>query len=43
MAGNVDWKKISNELDKIVNDITNTNICDAWDAIDRYIDMYPSL
>lgn len=40
MAGNVDWKKISNELDKIVNDITNTNICDAWDAIDRYIDTH---
>ena len=40
MAGNVDWKKVSNELDKIVNNVTNTNICDAWDSIDEYIDLH---
>lgn len=34
------WKDIEKELDKIVQKITNTNICDAWDAIDQHIDSH---
>lgn len=34
------WKDIEGQLDKDVQNITNTNICDAWDAIDGYIDSH---
>lgn len=37
---NKKWKDIENRIDKIVQEITGTNICDAWDATDKYIDLY---
>ena len=39
-AENLKWKEIQKELDKHVVNVTNTNICDAWDAIDPYIDHH---
>lgn len=39
-ANNLNWKKIESDLDEHVENITNTNICDAWDAIDKYIDHH---
>ena len=39
-ANDLDWKKIDKELQKHVEKITNTNICDAWDATDKYIDPH---
>ncbi len=35
---NMNWTDIESKLDDHVEKITNTNICDAWDATDRYID-----
>lgn len=34
------WKGIDKALDTLVQKVTNTNICDAWDAIDGYIDLH---
>jgi len=34
------WKKIEDEINKYVLQITGTNICDAWDATDSYIDLH---
>lgn len=39
-AKNLDWGKISGDLDKYVVKPTNTNICAAWDATDKYIDTH---
>lgn len=39
-ANNLDWNKIEKELDKHVQNVTNTNICDAWDDTDNYIDPH---
>ena len=39
-AENLKWKDIEKELNKHVQNVTNTNICDAWDAIDTYIDHH---
>ena len=34
------WKQIDSALDGCVQNVTYTNICDAWDAIDGYIDSH---
>ncbi len=34
------WKEIEEKIDGYVLRITGTNICDAWDATDRYIDLH---
>ncbi len=34
------WNEIESNLNKLVENVTNTNICDAWDAIDEYIDLH---
>lgn len=39
-ANNLEWKKIEKQLEEHVKDVTNTNICDAWDATDKYIDEH---
>lgn len=39
-ANDLDWGKIDKDLQKHVHKITNTNICDAWDATDKYIDKH---
>lgn len=39
-AGEHNWQKIEKELDAHLANITNTNICDAWDATDKYIDKF---
>ncbi|MEE3415144.1 MAG: hypothetical protein VZR53_07225 [Prevotella sp.] len=39
-ANNLNWKNIDSELQKHVQNVTNTNICDAWDAIDKFIDKH---
>lgn len=39
-ANNLDWNNIEKELEKHVKNVTNTNICDAWKANDRYIDLH---
>lgn len=39
-ANNLDWNNIEKELEKHVQNVTNTNICDAWKANDRYIDLH---
>lgn len=39
-AKDLDWKKIDAQLQEHVQNVTNTNICDAWDATDRYIDSH---
>ena len=39
-ANNLDWRKIEKDLDKYVQNVTNTNICDAWDDTDNYIDPH---
>ena len=36
----LNWKDINEKLNKHVEKITNTNICDAWDAIDGYVDHH---
>ena len=39
-ANDCNWNKIEKELEKHVQNVTNTNICSAWDATDNYIDMH---
>ena len=39
-AEDLKWKSIEQDLDKIVKNVTRTNICDAWDATDRFIDLH---
>ena len=39
-AKDLDWNKINKELQKQVQNVTPTNICDAWDATDKYIDPH---
>ena len=39
-ASKLSWKDIDKELQKHVLNVTNTNICDAWDATDKYIDLH---
>jgi len=39
-AEDLSWKDINKELEKQVQNVTNTNICDAWDATDGYIDPH---
>ena len=39
-ANNLDWNKIDKELQKHVQNVTNTNICDAWDSTDKFIDKH---
>ncbi len=34
------WKEIEKNVDGYVQNITGTNICDAWDATNRYIDLH---
>lgn len=34
------WKKIEEFIDEKSNIVTGTNICDAWDAIDGFIDLH---
>lgn len=34
------WKEIEGKIDEYVQNITGTNICDAWKANDRYIDLH---
>lgn len=39
-ASSLNWNEIDKELQKHVQKVTNTNICDAWDATDKYIDKH---
>lgn len=39
-ANNLDWNKIDKQLQEHVKNVTNTNICDAWDSTDKYIDLH---
>lgn len=39
-ANDLDWNKIDKELQKHVKNVTNTNICDAWDSTDKFIDPH---
>jgi len=34
------WKDVESKIDDYVKQITGTNICDAWDATDKYIDRH---
>lgn len=34
------WKEIEDKINVYVKDITGTNICDSWDATDKYIDKH---
>lgn len=34
------WEEIEKKINVFVNEITGTNICDAWDATDTYIDPH---
>ena len=34
------WKEIEDKINVYVGDITGTNICDSWDATDKYIDKH---
>ena len=34
------WKEIEETIDGFVKDVTGTNICDAWDATGKYIDLH---
>lgn len=34
------WKEIEGKIDGYVQNVTGTNICDAWDATSRYIDLH---
>lgn len=38
LAQNFNWSPMEKELDNIVQNVTRTNICDAWDAAAMYID-----
>ncbi len=37
---NKKWKEIEDKINVYVEDITGTNICDSWDATDKYIDKH---
>ena len=39
-ANNLNWTKIEADLEKYVKNVTNTNICAAWDAKDKYINPH---
>lgn len=39
-ANNLKWDNIDKELQKHVLNVTNTNICEAWDETDKYIDPH---
>ena len=39
-ANDLDWNKIDKQLQEHVKNVTNTNICDAWDSTDKYIDLH---
>lgn len=39
-AKNLNWNKINKELQKYVLDVTNTNICDAWDFTNFFIEPH---
>lgn len=39
-ASNLEWSKIESALNKYVQNVTHTNICDAWDTTDRFIDPH---
>ena len=39
-AENLNWKEIDEDLQKHVQNVTNTNICEAWDVTDKYIDSH---
>lgn len=39
-VGNLKWKDIERQLNEHVKKVTNTNICDAWDAIENYVDRH---
>lgn len=39
-ANNLNWTKIEADLEKHVKNVTNTNICAAWDAKDKYINPH---
>ena len=39
-VNDLNWKKIQGDLDEQVKNVTNTNICDAWDATDKFIDKH---
>ena len=34
------WKEIEDRIDGYVLNVTGTNICDAWDATNRFIDLH---
>ena len=34
------WKEIENKIDGYVQNVTGTNICDAWDATGKFIDLH---
>lgn len=34
------WKEIEEKIDGYVLNVTGTNICDAWEAMNRYIDSH---
>lgn len=34
------WREINDKIDKYVQNVTGTNICDAWDATSKYIDLH---
>ena len=40
MAKDLCWKDINKKLDEYVQNVTNTNICEAWDAIGTHIDLH---
>ena len=39
-ANDLAWNEIDKELQKHVQNVTNTNICDAWDSTDKFIDKH---
>lgn len=39
-AEDLDWKDMEKTFDKHVQNVTSTNICDAWDVTDKYIDTH---
>lgn len=39
-SNNLNWQKIEADLDKYVQNVTNTNICDAWDEMNKYVNMH---
>ena len=39
-ASKLEWNKLESALDKYVKNVTPTNICDAWDTTDKFIDPH---